>query len=82
MVAGVTETAFNILRRPPLRVALPDIPAPTSQYLTKDYYPDALHLARSIVAHIDATVADEELVSRLLRSTPHDVPQREFCGPF
>ena len=82
VVAGVTETAFNILRRPPLRVALPDIPAPTSQYLTKDYYPDALHLARSIVAHIDATVADEELVSRLLRSTPHDVPQREFCGPF
>lgn len=82
VVAGVTETAFGSLRRPPLRVGLPDIPAPTSHHLTKDYYPDALHLARAIVAHLDAAVSDAELVSRLLRSTPHDVPQREFCGPF
>jgi len=82
VVAGVTETAFNSLRRPPLRVALPDIPAPTSPHLTKDYYPDALHLARAIVNHLGATIPDAELVSRLSRSTPHDIPQREFCGPF
>ena len=82
VVACVTETAFGSLRRPPLRVALPDIPAPTSHHLTKDYYPDALHLARAIVTHLDAAVPDAELVNRLLRSTPHDVPQREFCGPF
>lgn len=82
VVAGVTETAFDALRRPPLRVALPDLPAPTSHHLTRDYYPDALHLARAIVAHLGAAVPDAELVSRLLRSTPHDVPQREFTGPF
>jgi pyruvate dehydrogenase E1 component beta subunit len=82
VVAGVAETAFSSLRRPPLRVALPDIPAPTSPHLSKDYYPDALDLARAIVVHLDAAVPDTELISRLLRSTPHDVPQREFCGPF
>lgn len=82
VVACVTEAAFGFLRRPPLRVALPDIPAPTSHHLTKDYYPDALQLARAIVAHLDAAVPDADLVSRLLRTTPHDVPQREFCGPF
>lgn len=82
VVAGVTEAAFGSLRRPPLRVALPDIPAPTSPHLTKDYYPDALHLARAIVVHLGAAVPDGELVSRLLRTTPHDVPQREFRGPF
>ena len=82
VVAGVTEAAFGSLRRSPLRVALPDIPAPTSHHLAKDYYPDALHLARAIVAHLDAAVPDAELVKRLFRSTPHDVPQREFCGPF
>lgn len=82
VVAGVAEAAFNSLRRPPLRVALPDFPAPTSHHLTKDYYPDSFHLARAIVAHLDINVPDAELVSRLFRSTPHDVPQREFCGPF
>lgn len=82
VVAAVTETAFGSLRRPPLRVALPDLPAPTSHHLTKNYYPDALHLARAVVAHLDVAVPDLELVSRLFRSTPHDVPQREFCGPF
>lgn len=82
VVAGIAETAFNSLRRPPLRVALPDFPAPTSHHLAKDYYPDALYLARAIVAHLDAGIPDAELVSRLFRTTPHDVPQREFRGPF
>ena len=82
VIAGVTETAFGSLRRPPLRVALPDFPAPTSHHLTRDYYPDALHLARAIAAHLDVPVPDSELVSRLLRSTPHDIPQLEFSGPF
>lgn len=82
VVAGVAEAAFSFLRRPPLRVALPDFPAPTSHHLTRNYYPDALYLARAIVAHLSVPVPDAELVCRLLRSTPHDVPQREFRGPF
>ena len=82
VVAGVAEAAFGALRRAPLRVALPDIPSPTSPHLTKDYYPDALHLARAVAAHLGVKVDDVELVKRLLRTTPHDVPQREFRGPF
>lgn len=82
VVAGIAETAFSSLRRPPLRVALPDIPAPTSPHLTKDYYPDALYLARAIVAHLGSTVPDAELSRRLLRTAPHDVPQQDFRGPF
>lgn len=82
VIACVAETAFDALRRPPLRVALPDLPAPTSPHLTRDYYPDALCLARAVVAHLGSRVDDAELARRLARSTPHDVPQREFRGPF
>ncbi len=82
VMAGVTESAFDFLRRPPLRIALPDLPAPTSHYLSRDYYPDALYLARAIAAHLGVAVSDADLVRRLSRSTPHDVPQREFRGPF
>lgn len=82
VIAGVAETAFDALRAAPLRVALPDIPVPTSPHLTRDYYPDALHLARAVCAHLGSDIPDAELVRRLTRSTPHDVPQSDFRGPF
>lgn len=82
VIAGVVETAFEALICPPLRITLPDIPVPTSHHLTRDFYPDALYFARSISAHLGKDIPDAELVSRLFRSTPHDVPQSEFRGPF
>lgn len=82
VVAGVTETAFQALRRAPLRIALPDLPAPTSPHLTLGYYPDALHLANAIATHLGAPVPTSELARRLARNTPHDIPQRDFRGPF
>ncbi len=82
VIAGVAETAFSALKRPPLRICLPDIPAPTSPHLTRGYYPDALYLARAIAAHLGRSIPDAELADRLFRTTPHDVPQREFRGPF
>lgn len=82
LIATLVETSFKSLRRPPLRIALPDLPAPTSPHLTRQYYPDALAIARAVAAHVGQTIPDEALVARLARTTPHDVPQREFCGPF
>lgn len=82
VVAGVAEMAFSALKRPPLRIGLPDIPVPTSPHLTRDYYPDALYLSRAIAAHLGYRIPDAELVDGLSRLTPHDVPQREFRGPF
>lgn len=82
VVAGVAETAFLALRHAPLRIALPDLPVPTSPHLTRDFYPDALRVARDLVAHFGWQVPDTELVTRLTRTTPHDVPQQDFRGPF
>jgi pyruvate dehydrogenase E1 component beta subunit len=82
VVAGVAETAFDALRSPPLRIALPDLPVPTSHHLTRDFYPDALHVARKVAAHLGVDIPDAELVSKLSRSTPHDIPQLDFRGPF
>ena len=62
-------------------VALPDLPAPTSPHLSRDYYPDALVLADAIARHLGRPIPLEAL-SRLQRTTPHDVPRRDFRGPF
>jgi pyruvate/2-oxoglutarate/acetoin dehydrogenase E1 component len=82
VVAGVVERVFGSLRSAPRRIALPDLPAPTSQYLALNYYPDALSIAREVVAQLGVAVPDEILVAQLARQTPHDVPQKDFRGPF
>lgn len=83
LVAAVTETAWTSLKNPPARIALPDLPAPTSHFLAADYYPDATSIALAIVEQLDAGhVSQEQLRDDLKRNTPADVPQREFTGPF
>lgn len=82
VVACVTECALDALRRAPLRIGLPDIPVPTSPHLTRNYYPDALYLARVIARHLGRQIPEAELSTLLYRTTPHDAPQRDFQGPF
>lgn len=82
LIASVVENEFNALRFPPLRICLPDLPTPTSHYLTRDYYPDALYMAQTISNHLRMPIAEEQLRQRLRRTLPHDVPQRDFQGPF
>lgn len=49
IVSSVIESIPpSLLRRPPLRVALPDAPAPTSAILEKHYYPSVSLLLSSI----------------------------------
>ena len=82
VIAAVSEVAFEALVRAPLRIALPDYPTPTSHHLVRDYYPDALFIARRVVAHLGLPVPDAALVARLQRNTPCDIPQNNFRGPF
>ena len=82
VVAAVSESAFAALTLAPLRIALPDYPTPTSHHLVRDYYPDALFVARQVAAHLGCSIPDDELVARLTRTTPCDIPQKDFRGPF
>ena len=82
VVAGVMERAFSILSRPPLRIGLPEIPVPTSHYLTKDYYPDAHSICREVVQFLDKEVPLSALAEFFPSQFPHDVPSKIFSGPF
>ena len=52
IVAGVVTRAFDKLKTSPVRVCLPDAPAPTSRSLERAYYPNA----HSIVAGVRAAM--------------------------
>lgn len=83
LCAAVTERAWSCLKKAPGRIALPDLPAPTSHFLAASYYPDATPIALAAIAQLERKDVDiEALTARLRRETPPDVPQRAFTGPF
>jgi pyruvate/2-oxoglutarate/acetoin dehydrogenase E1 component len=48
LVSRVTEKALKYLKSPPLRIALPDTPAPASKALEECYYPKARDIVTAI----------------------------------
>ena len=80
IVARVAMEQFGTLKCPPARLAMPDVPEPTSQALTKGFYVRASHIAAKALAMMGrdcgTTLAD------LAEPMPHDVPGDWFKGPF
>jgi len=79
IIAKVTEQAFSQLKCPPGRIALPDGPTPTSQELSKYYYPRAIHIASSILKMLGHS---PENIKETETNIPFDVPDTTFKGPF
>ena len=79
VIARVTEQAFNQLKCPPCRIALPDCPTPTSPALSKHYYPRAIHIISAIRQMMEHPVGN---ISEVESDIPLDVPDLTFKGPF
>jgi pyruvate dehydrogenase E1 component beta subunit len=80
IVARVAIEKFDCLKSAPARLAMPDVPEPTSSELTKGFYIRAADICIKVVDMLgkDASLVKEEL----LEPTPHDVPGHWFKGPF
>ena len=46
--ATVFEEAFGVMKAAPVRVTLPDIPAPAARTLEKAYYPTAADIVEAV----------------------------------
>ena len=85
LISQIAETAFGALKKAPVRIASPDHPVPTSPFMSADYYPGPRQIAEAI---IDLVGADRQidgyalLGDSLQSSNRHDVPNRDFSGPF
>ena len=80
VVAMVSEKAFNELKSPPLRVAIPDCPLPSTPALANKYYPRAVHIATIISEMIGHT--KDYTISEISAPVPLDIPDSSFTGPF
>lgn len=85
LISQVVERGFGLLKAAPVRVASPDHPVPTSHFMSDGYYPGPQAIADAVLALVGAdrnSLDYQEMCSMLQRKGPHDVPNREFKGPF
>ena len=77
IIAKVSTEIFPALKTAPKRIALPDIPTPTSFGLTKDFYPGAKDILETVSQMMNIKIEHTFPSER-----PHDVPGDWFKGPF
>jgi acetoin:2,6-dichlorophenolindophenol oxidoreductase subunit beta len=86
IVASVVEQAFDALRRPAIRIGLPDHPTPSSVALAEAYYPSSVDIIEAVGGQCDLSAAaieaarSEAVAAR--RGVPIDKPDPAFKGPF
>ena len=78
IVALVAERLHGKLKAPPVRIALPDCPTPTSPTLSAAYYPRAVDLVAAARRLLGLPPEPPEPPP----ATPLDVPDPGFTGPF
>ncbi|WP_143871765.1 alpha-ketoacid dehydrogenase subunit beta [Catenovulum sediminis] len=81
IVAKVSEKCFAHLKAAPSRLAMPDIPEPTSYGLTKQFYFGAKEIAEKVHGMLLENV-DSSLYRELDTEGHHDIPGSHFKGPF
>lgn len=85
LISQVVERAFELLKANPVRIASPDHPVPTSQYMAERYYPGPLTIAEDVIDLVGAdknAIGYKKLLTDIAPRGRHDVPNREFSGPF
>jgi pyruvate dehydrogenase E1 component beta subunit len=85
LVSQVVEKAFACLKKAPVRIASPDHPVPTSPFMASEYYPGPSQIAEAVIDLVSAsrdTQGYQALLKSLVSRNRHDVPNRDFSGPF
>ena len=80
IVARVALTMGDQLKCNPGRIALPDVPTPTSPALTRGFYPGAEDIVRMIGGMFARDLQPERVAVK--HGGMHDVPGEWFKGPF
>lgn len=80
IIARVSMEMFHELKAPPVRIALPDYPTPTSPSLTEGYYKRAEDIIDAASIMLNKSLDTTKLIQS--RKSPHDVPGDWFKGPF
>jgi pyruvate dehydrogenase E1 component beta subunit len=81
ILASVSEHLFGKLKVAPVRVALPELPSPSTAALARHYYPRAIAVCNAARALMGREAVTEESLGVDI-TQPIDVPDKTFTGPF
>lgn len=81
IITLVTENIFPYLKKPPIRITYPDTYVPTSWALSKNYYPTFCEIITVVRDLFGVKKSLKEILEKQM-STPKDVPDHSFTGPF
>jgi len=81
ILAFVSSRLFNLLKNPPIRIAFPDVCAPTSWSLANNYYPTSVDIIKTAGSMLGVVVDDAKEFG-VRKNVPRDVPDNSFKGPF
>jgi pyruvate/2-oxoglutarate/acetoin dehydrogenase E1 component len=79
IIARITIELFKVLKSAPARLAMPDVPEPTSFALTKGFYITAADVATKVLEMLGK---NKQIKVDLSEPIPHDIPGNWFKGPF
>jgi len=79
IISLVSEKSFHELKTAPIRITLPDIPAPSTPALSSHYYPIATDIINAVVRCLKLNTT---IIASQQTHTPLDVPDITFTGPF
>ena len=79
IISQLSQLNKNIFKKEPLLLTLPDLPSPTSHYLTRNYYISSEKILSSISDLISKKIKYDKSI---LNKEAHDIPNKEFKGPF
>ena len=80
IIAKISIEKFKILKSAPIRLAMPDVPEPTSLSLTKNFYIYADDIAINVLKSLKMNY--KNVKKDLAQSEPGDIPDKYFKGPF
>jgi len=84
IIAKISIEKFSYIKFAPIRLAMPDIPEPTSPALTKNLYISSINIVESVLKVLNKKVAfnKEKLEKDLNYPKYHDIPGKNFEEPF
>tara|TARA_Y100000590_G_scaffold348116_1_gene398986 strand:+ start:262 stop:1323 length:1062 start_codon:yes stop_codon:yes gene_type:complete len=78
IITQIVSSHFHIFDNPPLKLAMPDVPEPTSFALTKNFHIRAGDIVRTILKVLKIN----KKIPKFSNPKYHDVPGDWFKGPF
>jgi pyruvate dehydrogenase E1 component beta subunit len=76
IISQLIQIEKNIFKKEPILLTIPEIPSPSSFYLTKDYY----YNEKSIVCAFEKLLGKR--INCYFPTKLHDIPDPAFKGPF